>query len=364
LKHQISKLLLIFCAFILVSWGRVGHEAIGYIATAHLTPKTAAAIKDLLGNETLADVSTYADEIRPDAFFQFTGPWHYIDVPAHENSAQFKTSVHEQTATNLYSALLHWEHDLADPATSRAVRIFALKMVVHLIGDAHQPLHVAREEDKGGNTITLEFEDEPTNLHAVWDTKMIEHTGLSAAELAKKWDFATPADVKSWQADTLMGWLYESNHVSNHIYDENPGGKKLGQSYYDEHIEMVRQRIDQAGIRLAGILNQCFDPQNTNAAQNTSTAQNTTTAQKDTTICDKVFDGKFLESSRITFLNLGGSFPNQKISIVIKGTDRDKFKAPPEKLYTGRTICVKGRVEIYKGRPEIVVTDPGQIVIE
>jgi hypothetical protein len=345
------KLIIGILAFLLVSWGRVGHEAIGYIAASHLTPKTAAAVKSLLGDESLADVSTYADEIRPDSFFQFTGPWHYMDVPAEENHAQFKESVAALTTPNIYSALLHWEKVLADPRSNRSIKIFALKMVVHLVGDAHQPLHVGRAADEGGNLIPVSFENESTNLHALWDTKMIEHRGLSAQELAREWDFATAEDIKIWQADPLLGWLYESNHISNHIYDEHPEGKKLGQEYYDLHIELVRQRIDQAGIRLAGILNECFDP-------------SAVTHLSDTTICDKVYDGKYLESSQITLLNLGGAYPNQKISVVIKGADRDKFKEAPEKRYAGKTICVKGRVEIFKGRPEVVVTDPDQIVVQ
>jgi S1/P1 Nuclease len=337
-------------SFLLISWGRVGHEAIGYIAASHLTPKTAAAIKSLLGNETLADISNYADEIRSDSFFQFTGPWHYLDVPAEENHAQFKESVSSLTTPNIYTALLHWESVLADTRSNRSVKIFALKMVVHLVGDAHQPLHIARTVDEGGNLVPLWFDNQSTNLHALWDSKMIERRGLTAQELAADWDFANPEDIKNWQADSLLGWLYESNHISNHIYDEHPEGKRLGKDYYDQHIELVRQRIDQAGIRLAGILNQCFDPPKI-------------APLSDTTICDKIYDGKFLESSQITFLNLGGAYPNQKISIVIKGADRDKFKEAPEKLYMGKTICVKGVIELYKGRLEIVVTDPNQIIV-
>jgi hypothetical protein len=84
----------------------------------------------------------------------------------------------------------------------------------------------------------------------------------------------------------------------------------------------------------------------------------------DTSVCDKMFDGKFFESSQITLLNLGGAYPNQKITVVIKGADRNKFKTPPETLFAGKTICVKGPIQIYKGRPEIVVTDPQQIVVQ
>jgi hypothetical protein len=260
MRRLTFKFVLLIAAVLVLSWGRVGHEAVGYIAAAHLTPKTAAAIKELLGNETLADISTYADELRPDSFFQYMSPWHYIDVPAEENFAQFQASVYQQTTPSVYIVLNHWEHVLANPKTNRSIKIFALKMVVHLVADLHQPLHVAREEDKGGNLVQVLFEGDSTNLHWVWDTKLIEHKGLSAVDLAKEWDFATPADIRSWQSDPLINWLYESNHISNHIYDEKPAGKNLGQAYYDQHIELVRQRIDQAGIRLAGVLNQCFDP--------------------------------------------------------------------------------------------------------
>jgi hypothetical protein len=260
LKYLISRFLFILTAIILISWGRVGHQAIGYIATAHLTPKTADAVKDLLGNETLADVSTYADEIRPDSFFQYTLPWHYIDVPAKENFTQFKESVFKQTTPNVYIALSHWQRTLADTATNRSIKIFALKMIVHLIGDLHQPLHVARTEDKGGNLIPVWFENDSTNLHWLWDTQLLEHGGLSAHDLAKDCDRASAEDIQNWQAAPLINWLYESNQISNHIYGEEPKGKKLGQAYYDEYIGLICRRIDQAGIRLAGILNQCFDP--------------------------------------------------------------------------------------------------------
>ena len=97
--------------------------------------------------------------------------------------------------------------------------------------------------------------------------------------------------------------------------------------------------------------------------QTTATFKNIYSIITDTSVCDKMFDGKYLESSQITLLNLGGAYPNQKITVVIKGADRNKFKAPPETLYAGKTICVKGPVQIYKGRPEIVVTDPQQITI-
>jgi hypothetical protein len=351
IRFRISRIFLATAAVLLLSWGRVGHQAVGYIAEAHLTPKTAQAIKELLGNETLADVSTYADELRPDSFFQYTFPWHYIDVPPDENFDQFEASVYHMNTPNVYNMLKHWEKVLANPKANSALKIFALKMVVHLVGDLHQPLHVAREEDKGGNTVPVWFENDSTSLHWLWDTNLIEHRGLSSKDLARVCDSANAMEIKSWQADPLINWLYESNQICNRIYKENPQGKKLGEDYYKEYINLIEQRIDQAGIRLAGVLNQSFDPP-------------ATFHPADTTICEKVFDGRYLEGKQITFLNLGGFYPNQKLSIVIKGDVRAKFPSAPEILFAGKTICVRGSIELYNGKPEIVVTDPGQIKLQ
>ena len=345
-----SGLLIIFLS--LCSWGRTGHQAIGHIAEAHLTPKTAQAIRDLLGPESLAGASTYADEIRTDSFFSFTAPWHYIDVPAHEKYDQFKISVYNEPGQNLYRALTHWEMVLQSPHEERAVRIFALKMIVHLVGDMHQPLHVARAEDKGGNDIQVIFEGKETNLHALWDSGLIGKTGMNPNQLAKAWDTASPQTILEWQSEPLIQTLYVSNHISNHIYDDLPTDRKLEESYYQKNISMIWQRVEQAGIRLAGILNQAFD---------LSMGSNIT---GDTTVCYKVFGGKFLEGSQITFLNLGAAYPDQKISVVIKGGDRSKFKQAPELIFDQKTICVTGSFQMYKGKPEIIVKNPGQIVVK
>jgi hypothetical protein len=84
----------------------------------------------------------------------------------------------------------------------------------------------------------------------------------------------------------------------------------------------------------------------------------------DTSVCDKVFDGKYSETDQLTMISLGGVSPGQKMTILIKGTDRKNFPSPPEKLYTGKTVCVKGPVEMQNGLPSVLVKDPGQIVVQ
>jgi DNA/RNA endonuclease YhcR with UshA esterase domain len=82
------------------------------------------------------------------------------------------------------------------------------------------------------------------------------------------------------------------------------------------------------------------------------------------TVCDKVFTTRVNEGSNITLLNLGGNYPNQTVTIMIKGEDRSKFKEQPEVYYKGRTVCVSGTVIEYKGKPEIVVTGPASLKLQ
>jgi DNA/RNA endonuclease YhcR with UshA esterase domain len=81
------------------------------------------------------------------------------------------------------------------------------------------------------------------------------------------------------------------------------------------------------------------------------------------TICEKVFSTKLITPSNMTFLDLGGFHPNQMLTIVIKGEDRSKFKDAPDEYFKGRNVCVTGTVIDYKGKPEIVVSDPSQIKV-
>jgi hypothetical protein len=243
----------------LISWGVTGHRTIGDIAERHLTPQAKAGVEELLGHQTLAEVSTWADEIRKDN--PETGGWHFLNLPLGLSFAEFESQVKNMAQGNVYSALLSAEHTLKDSATkSQRERVDALKFIVHFVGDMHQPMHISRAEDKGGNTIQLSFEGQDTNLHALWDTNLLEHQGLSYDKLATEFDHATPEQIAKWQSDPIIVWAWESYQISSILYAEVDAmqSKNLGQEYYDTHMPVVQLRIEKAGIRLAGLLNNIF----------------------------------------------------------------------------------------------------------
>ena len=139
----------LICSLALISWGTTGHRAVATIAENHLTPATKLAIHKILGAESLADVSNYADEIRSSPAFKYTGAWHYVNVPSGYTYSQFETEIKSMREENVYKALITFVSILKNPNKSKVEKAFALKFLVHIVGDLHQPMHVSNAEDKG-----------------------------------------------------------------------------------------------------------------------------------------------------------------------------------------------------------------------
>jgi len=243
----------------LISWGVTGHRTVGEIAERHLSPQAKAAVKEILGHESMAEASTWADEIRKDN--PETTPWHFINVPLGLSFAEFKAQVENTAGSNVYKALLNAEYTLKDNKSAERQKVEALKFIIHFVGDMHQPMHVSRAEDKGGNTILLSFEGQDTNLHGLWDSGLLDREGLSYDKLADKYDHATPQQIAKWQSNPVIVWAWESYQISTILYGEvnSDGSSKLGKEYYESHIGTVESRIEKAGVRLAGLLNSMFD---------------------------------------------------------------------------------------------------------
>jgi len=258
MKKLISLPLAIIVVLLFASWGKTGHFAVGRIAEKHLSEKAKAGIRELIGDTSLAEISVYADELRMQDAYKYTTPFHYINLPLGLSRDKFNTTVVEQTQSNVYSALSKFSLDLIEPDKSHEEKVTALKMIVHLVGDLHQPMHVSRAEDQGGNTIMVSFLGKPGNLHGLWDSELIEHTGLNDIELAKKVDHANDSQISAWQQDDILTWMYESYQASSQLYRDAKKTPDFNEAYYRSHMPLVESRLEKAGIRLAGILNEAF----------------------------------------------------------------------------------------------------------
>jgi hypothetical protein len=235
------------------AWGPIGHRVVGRIAERHLTEAAARGVAAILGSESLVQAATWPDEIRSDPAWKRAEPWHFVSI---EDDETYETAS-KSAGGDVVEAIGRFTGVLQDTTAGAGKKAEALRFLVHLVGDVHQPLHVGRRADAGGNDVAVAWFKEDTNLHAVWDEKIIESEKLSFSELAELIDHPTQTEIRTWQGTGVLGWTQESMAVRARVYEI--GDKKLGYLYAYQNGPLVRRRLLQAGVRLAGILNALFD---------------------------------------------------------------------------------------------------------
>ena len=160
-------------------WGQNGHRIVGEIADSYLSKKARKTIREILGNESIAMTSNWADFIKSDSSFNYLSPWHYINVKQGLSQTDFNTVLQDDTAIDAYTKLNFLINELKNQQLSLDKKQMYLRLLIHIAGDIHQPLHVGRLEDLGGNRIRVLWFGDSTNLHSVWDEKLIESQNLS-----------------------------------------------------------------------------------------------------------------------------------------------------------------------------------------
>ncbi len=243
----------------LFAWGVEGHRAIGIIAENHLSEKARREVTALLGTQSLAMVSTIPDEMRYLPEYKDTGPWHYADMASGLAHDPYIQALKATTEPNAYNVLLLKIKEMKDPTKTREQRAEALTYVVHIVGDVHQPMHAGHVGDKGGNDIKMTYRGKDTNLHSLWDSGLLDYQGLSYTELGQQ-DSAVPTPLlKTWQATTDPAeWFFESYTIAGQLYTEAALNPNPDFRYYPAHADILKQRLQQAGIRLAAVLNEAF----------------------------------------------------------------------------------------------------------
>lgn len=251
-------------------WGPNGHRITAQIADRHLTKRTRDSVAALVGAASLAQLSTWPDEIRSDPAWAYSTPWHFITIEDSfevyaDGEARYRALRKTQNG-NVVEAIKSFERILRGTAPREKKRI-ALRFLVHFVGDVHQPLHVGRGGDRGGNRVDVHWFDELTNLHKVWDEGIIESNHLSFSEFAAFID-QVPADSAAvWNNSTCIDWMNESFTLRRNVYGiddlskhtDQQGRLNLSYAYIFDTMPTVERRLAKGGIRLAALLNSIFD---------------------------------------------------------------------------------------------------------
>lgn len=236
-------------------WGKTGHRATGAIADKHLNSKAKKAISELLNGHSLAFVANYGDDIKSDSQYRKYGPSHYVNFPF---GSKYE-ALPKNEEGDIIVAINNCIEVLKSKTSSKEEKVFNLKMLVHFMGDLHQPLHIGLADDKGGNDFQVRWFNEGTNLHTVWDSKMIESYEMSYSEIASNSDKLSKQQLQNLKNGTVLDWMYESRGLCEDIYKNTEIGEKLGYQYMYKYMDTLRSQIQKGGIRLAVVLNEIFE---------------------------------------------------------------------------------------------------------
>jgi hypothetical protein len=298
--------LILFITSPALGWWCEGHEAVAYIAEKHLTPAASAAVMKLLKDypsqtprscqdttqDLMAIASTWADDVKRT---EKTGPWHYMDIPLGLKSGDPEVYCEPigPSANGadrpgcILSALRSSVNILHSEKESDEEKATALRYLIHLVGDLHQPLHTTSNNDQGGNCTPVQFFDDHkvTNLHSMWDG-MILNRDLAdkketIAQLVERLDQEYASKRAKWTKDApeFDKWAWEGHLIAQKVsygdlepkpptekYDPKPqcnverdrfGALHMSaaESYEKAAAPVVEEQLAKAGYRLAAILN-------------------------------------------------------------------------------------------------------------
>lgn len=264
ITSQIKKIailgMFIYLPFSGMAWGLLGHRIVGQIADTYLTRHTKKEIFKILGNESVAMSSNWADFIKSDPSLSYLSPWHYCDFKGGLNEEEFKAVLDKDTVVDAYTKINFLVKELKNKDLEQDKKVMYLRLLIHIVGDIHQPLHVGRPEDQGGNKIKVMWFGTSYNLHSIWDNQLINFQQLSYTEYADAINHTTKAQRKEWQQQPLSAWLWDSYQLSEKIYAgiKEPD-QKLDYKYNYEFLLPMNMQLLKGGVHLAGLLNDIFD---------------------------------------------------------------------------------------------------------
>ena len=235
------------------AWGQLGHYLIGLMAEKQMKKSTLKRVEKVLYPMSLGRSGTWMDEIRSDRAYDYATTWHYLT----SKNGEYDPEIQEKGG-DAFEAIQRLKEELKKGGLDPKTEAEKLKMLIHMVEDIHQPLHVGTGEDRGGNDVKIEFFGQPTNLHALWDSGMIERQGMSYTEIGEElYRRLTPEMKAKSRSASMEDWLKEAVSFRPMVYNL-PENKRISYQYMYENYSIAEERLIAASVRLAQILEEIY----------------------------------------------------------------------------------------------------------
>jgi len=242
-------------------WGQKGHDTVCQIAENHLSYRAKKQITDLLGGQSIVYWANWLDNASHTKEYSYTSTWHYMNIDENETFE----NAQRHPKGDVVTAIEKQVEILKNNNSSRDEKTLALKILVHLTGDIHCPMHMGRKSDRGGNQVQVRFFGSGKNLHSVFDTEIVERAHKwSHEEWAEEVDRGSNGkpvcgkEFKEITAGTPADWARQTHSITTTIYETTPAGSKLYYDYVATWAPTIEQQLLRGGLRLAALLNSIF----------------------------------------------------------------------------------------------------------
>jgi hypothetical protein len=239
-----------------LAWGPPGHIIIGFAAAPLLCDAAAVQVEQLGGGESLARIGLWADDIRGEPQWRHAAPWHYVNIPDDGDPRQPSAS----SSGDVVAAIERFRREIANESLDKEDRAVALRFLVHFVGDLHQPLHVGRASDRGGNLIEVSYDDAATNLHAFWDSHVIRLSNRNIREYVAALASDVQILLEPERNKQVRDWVAQVFALREQIYDFDARTGRLDSGYLDKSVAIAESQLTLAAVHLANTLNEAFCP--------------------------------------------------------------------------------------------------------
>lgn len=241
------------------AWGQQGHRIVGKIADSYLTETARKNIQNIIPFESVAMISTWADFIKSDSTFKYLDTWHYVNLQPGLTAQAFNDFFAQDTSVTLYTKLNFIINEFkTNKLLANDQKVMYLKLLVHMVGDLHQPMHLGRPDDRGGNAVRVNWFRDASNLHRVWDENLISFQELSYTEYAEWVNNIPKEKLEFIKNRTMLEHIWDTYQVTQKIYAETIPNDRLGYDYNYRFVGDLNDQLLKGGIHLAMILNDIF----------------------------------------------------------------------------------------------------------
>lgn len=237
------------------AWGQKGHDVVAYVAECNLSSRVAKRVTRVLEGHSPVYYANWMDNASHTKEYAYTSTWHYANV---DEGYTFETMPRLESG-DVVKAVNDLVAQLKSKTLSAEEENIALRMLIHLVGDLHCPMHAGRKSDKGGNRVKVLYFGRQTNLHSVWDSSLVESAhNWTYTEWQKQIDIISKEEKKAVRQGSVEDWFKQTHAIAEQVYAATPEGARMSYDEVAKYTPIIEQQLLKGGLRLAQLLEDIY----------------------------------------------------------------------------------------------------------